>query len=139
MKSFIVISLVVVLNVLGDTCLSHGMREVGEVHPLHPVSVLLVGLRMITNPWVALAVTLLLADTLLYMAALSWLELSYLMPMTKLQHLLTALCAWLLLDEQITATTWAGTLTIAIGALLVDQSERKNTRRQMLQSSKYQG
>jgi hypothetical protein len=57
MKSLTVILLVVVLNVLGDVCLSYGMRQVGEVHPLHPVSVLLVGLRMFANPWVALAIT----------------------------------------------------------------------------------
>lgn len=65
MKSLIVISLIVVLKVLGDVSLSHGMREVGEMHPLHPLAMLEIGLHMVTNPWIDVATTLLLTYTLL--------------------------------------------------------------------------
>ncbi len=128
MRSLIVILLIVVLNVFGDICLSHGIHQVGEMHPLHPISTLLIGLRMLVNPWVVLAIVLLVTDTLIYMSALSWLDLSYIMPMTKLQHLLTGLLAWLLLSEQISATRWLGILTITLGALLVSYSEQKHRK-----------
>ena len=89
MKSLIVISLVVVLKVLGDVSLSHGMREVGEMHPLHPLAMLEIGLHMVTNPWIDVATTLLLTYTLLYMSALSWLDLSYLLPITTSGYVLS--------------------------------------------------
>ncbi|MBA3921873.1 MAG: EamA family transporter [Nostocaceae cyanobacterium] len=128
MRSLIVILLIVVLNVFGDIFLSHGIHQVGEIHPLHPVSTLLIGLQMFVNPWVVLAIILLMTGTLIYMSALSWLDLSYIMPMTKLQHLLTGVLAWLLLSEQISATRWMGILTITLGALLVSYSEQKNSK-----------
>ncbi len=128
MKNLIVISLVVVLKVLGDVCLSHGMREVGEVHLLHPLALLAIGLRTLTDPWVDIAMTLLLAYILLYMAVLSWLDLSYVLPMTTSGYVLTALFAWLLLHEEIAATRWAGTFTIAIGVLLVGLSDAAKGR-----------
>jgi len=122
-KSLIVISLVVVLKVLGDVCLSHGMREVGEVHPFDPLSLLSVGLRTVANPWIELAVIMLIAYSLLYLSALSWLDLSFMLPMTAINYVLTALLAWLLLGEKIAATRWAGTLTIAVGVLFVSLSD----------------
>jgi len=138
-KSLILISLIVVLKVLGDVSLSHGMHEVGEVNPLHPFALLGVGLRMLTNPWVDTAMTVLLTYTLLYMSALSWLDLSYLLPMTTTGYVLTAMLAWLLLHEEIDATRWAGTFTIAIGVLLVGLSDHRKNRQKALNSSRRQG
>jgi transporter family protein len=130
MKSQIFITLIIVLNVLGNVCLSHSMQEIGEVHPLHPLAVFALGLRTITNPWFDLAIFLLLMYTLLYMSALSWLDLSYLLPMTALHYVLTALLASRLLHEQIATVRWAGTLTITLGVLVVGLSERTRHSKQ---------
>jgi len=124
-KSFIFITLIIVLNVLGNVCLSHGMQQVGEVHPLHPLALLTLGLHTIINPWFDLAIVFLITYTLLYMSALSWLDLSYLLPMTAFHYVLTALLASQLLHEQIATVRWAGTLTITLGVLLVGLSDRK--------------
>ena len=125
MKTFIFITFIVVLNVLGNVCLSHGIREVGEVHPLHPLAAFSLMLRTLINPWFDLAIVLLLTYTLLYMSALTWLDLSYLLPMTAFNYVLTAILASLLLHEQIAITRWAGTSIIMLGILLVGWSDVK--------------
>ncbi|MBV9386959.1 MAG: hypothetical protein JOZ78_11090 [Chroococcidiopsidaceae cyanobacterium CP_BM_ER_R8_30] len=128
-------SLIVIFKSLGDVCLSHGMREVGKVNPLHPLAMLAVGLRTISDPWVGLAVIFLLMYSLLSLSALSWLDLSYMLPITAINYVLTSLLAWRLLHEEIVATRWAGTLTIALGVLFVSMSEHRKSRQKTLKLS----
>ncbi len=117
---------------LGDVCLSHGMREVGEVNPLHPLGMVAVGLRTLANPWVDLAMTFLLMYSLLSLSALSWLDLSYMLPITTFNYVLTSLLAWRLLNEEIAFTRWVGTLTITLGVLFVSLSDRRKRQQQGL-------
>ncbi len=135
MKSFIVISLVVLFKSLGDVCLSHAMREIGEMNPMHPLAMAAVGLRMIANPWLDLATTLLCMYSVLSLSALSWLDLSYMLPLTAFNYVLTSLFAAQLLHEQITATRWLGTLTIASGVLFISLSDRAKTQQLELKPS----
>ena len=120
------------LKSLGDVCLSHGMREVGEVNPLHPLGMVAVGLRTLANPWVDLAMTFLLMYSLLSLSALSWLDLSYILPITAFNYVLTSLLAWRLLHEEIAVTRWVGTLTIAFGVLFVSLSDRRKQQQKVL-------
>jgi drug/metabolite transporter (DMT)-like permease len=122
-KTAIVLSLVVVLQAVGNICLSRGMYQVGALRTFTCSALIAFAQHTLTNPWVALAVALLLADFLLYLAALSWLDLSYVLPMTASSYILTALMAWLILGEAISATQWAGTLVVSGGVFLVGQSE----------------
>jgi drug/metabolite transporter (DMT)-like permease len=115
------------------------MREVGEVNPFQPLALLGLALRTIANPWVDSAMALLLTYTLLYMSALSWLDLSYLLPMTTSGYVLSALSAWLLLHEEIDTTRWAGTFTIAIGVVFIGLSDHRKNRQKSLKSSRRQG
>lgn len=125
MKNFIALSLLVVFQVLGDVWLSRGVRQMGEVNTLNPSSVLAFGIHALTNPWVVLGILFLIAALLLYLAVLSWLDLSYVMPMTASSYVLNALLAWLILGESISQVKWAGTLTVSIGVLIVGLSEGK--------------
>lgn len=125
MKNFIALSLLVVTQVLGDVWLSRGIRQIGAVNTLNPSSVLAFGIHALTNPWVVLGILFLIAALLLYLAVLSWLELSYVMPMTASSYVLNALLAWLILGESISQVKWAGTLIVSVGVLIVGLSEGK--------------
>ena len=135
-KSFIVILLLVVLQALGDVCVSRGMHEVGKVTLLEPDDMLMFGLRMLFNPWLDLGMFFLLVYFLLYLASLSWLDLSYLLPMTTMGYGLNALFAWLMLKEQMTSTRWLGTLFIMGGVFIVGMGGHLRSRREVLDSSK---
>ena len=62
----------------------------------------------ILNPWVALGILFLLGFFAAYMTALSWADLTYVLPATSLGYVLLALIAKFLLHEQVTHDALAG-------------------------------
>src|SRR5436853_7230339 len=102
---------VTVFGAAGDSMLSHGMKQAGNVS-LHHLSTLFVALL---NPWVAVGILLLLAFFASYMNALSWADLTYVLPATSLGYVLLALVAKFALHEQVSPMRWAGIALIAGG------------------------
>jgi len=97
----------------------------GELNSLHPGLVLSFGIQVLTNPSILLGIICLIAALLLYLAAISRFDLSYVLPMMALSYVLSALFASLILHEQISPIRWLGTWIISGGVFLVALSERK--------------
>ena len=135
MKSFIVISLIVLFKVIGDVSLSYGLQAMDELELLNPMALLAFGLQTLLSPWVILGMVFLLSYSLLYLCSLSWLDLSFLIPMTASGYVLHAVFAWLLLGEEIASTRWAGTGIITIGVLVVGWGGRERSGRRALLNS----
>lgn len=95
----------------GDSMLSHGMKQTGGISLRHLGSLILA----ILNPWVALGILLLLAFFACYMSALSWADLTYVLPATSLGYVLLALVARFALHEQISPLRWIGIALISGG------------------------
>jgi transporter family protein len=127
-KNVTALSLIIVLQVAGNILLSRGMRQVGGLGALTFSSALTFGLHTLANPYVLVGVMLLAAFFVCYLAALTWLDLSYVLPMTAATYVLTALFAWLVLNEAVPATRWAGTIAVTIGILLVGDNERRSKK-----------
>ncbi len=91
--------------------LSHGMKQTGNIsiHQLHAVFLALL------NPWVALGILLLLAFFASYMNALSWADLTYVLPATSLGYVLLAFVAKFVLHEHISVLRWLGIVFISGG------------------------
>ena len=64
-------------------------------------------------------IALLILWLLSRMALLSWADLSYVLPVTSLGYVASALIGRFFLNEQITPARWAGTLLIVAGTVLV--------------------
>jgi drug/metabolite transporter (DMT)-like permease len=60
-----------------------------------------------------------------YLAALSWADLSYVLPATAPGYLLTAGLSYWLLGERISAWRWLGTVLIVTGVVLVVRTEKR--------------
>ncbi len=95
----------------GDAMLSHGMKQTGNISIHHLQSVILA----ILNPWVAIGILLLLAFFATYMAALSWADLTYVLPATSLGYVLLAFVARFLLHEHVSPLRWLGIALITGG------------------------
>jgi drug/metabolite transporter (DMT)-like permease len=95
--------------------LSRGMKDIGHVSISHLQDLVLA----IRNPWIAGGIVLLLAFFAAYMAALSWADLTYVLPATSLGYVLLALIAKFVLREQVTLLRWVGIGLIAIGVSFV--------------------
>jgi len=76
-------------------------------------------LSAIFSPWVMLGILVLILWLLSRMALLSWADLSYVLPVTSLGYVVTALVGHFWLDEHITPQRWGGTLLIVAGTILV--------------------
>lgn len=113
-KTRLFTAIVVVSNVTGNSALTHGMKQLGDIgnSPLALIGALF-------HPWVALGVALLILWTLTHMALLSWADLSYVLPVTAIGYVLTALSGEFVLGETVTVTHWAGILLITGGVTLV--------------------
>jgi uncharacterized membrane protein len=93
-------AIVVVSNVIGNLLVSAGLKGAGAA-------------------FVVCGVALLVLWTLSRMALMSWADLSYILPVTSVGYILTALAGKYVLAEQISSTRWWGTLLIFAGMAVV--------------------
>jgi drug/metabolite transporter (DMT)-like permease len=110
-RKYLVLAGVTVFAAAGDSMLSHGMKQVGSIS-LHNIGSLILA---VTNPWVAVGIMLLLAFFASYMNALSWADLTYVLPATSLGYVLLALVARFALHEQVSPLRWMGIALISGG------------------------
>ncbi|MGA3172815.1 MAG: DMT family transporter [Syntrophorhabdales bacterium] len=120
MKTLIVILIATMCTAVGETFLSLGMRRIGLENPSFWRWFLLVA----TNPFVLVGVFCVTCFFFLYLAALSWADLSFVMPLTALSYLFAAVLARVFLGEQISWLRWTGIFVIVVGIALVAAEER---------------
>jgi drug/metabolite transporter (DMT)-like permease len=110
-RKYLVLAGVTVFAAAGDSMLSHGMKQTGTISIHHLQGVIFA----ILNPWVAVGILLLLAFFATYMTALSWADLTYVLPATSLGYVLLALVARFILHEQVSPMRWLGIALITGG------------------------
>jgi drug/metabolite transporter (DMT)-like permease len=110
-RKYLVLAGVTVFAAAGDSLLARGMQDVGNVS-LHHLSELIAA---ILNPWIALGIVFLLGFFATYMTALSWADLTYVLPASSLGYVLLALIAKFVLHEQVSTLRWVGIALISAG------------------------
>jgi drug/metabolite transporter (DMT)-like permease len=110
-RKYLVLAGVTVFAAAGDSMLSHGMKQTGNISLHHLSSVI----YAVLNPWVAVGIVLLLAFFAAYMNALSWADLTYVLPATSLGYVLLALVAKFALHEEVSPMRWVGIALISGG------------------------
>ena len=110
-RKYLVLAGVTVFAVAGDSMLSHGMKQVGGISIHHLQSVIFAE----ANPWVVIGILFLLGFFATYTNALSWADLTYVMPATALGYVLLALVARFVLHEHISPQRWIGIVLITSG------------------------
>ncbi len=114
-RKYLVLAGVTVFAAAGDSMLSHGMKQTGNISIHHLPGVV----AAVLNPWVAGGIVLLLAFFASYMNALSWADLTYVLPATSLGYVLLALIARFVLHEQVSPLRWLGIALISGGVSFV--------------------
>src|ERR671925_767207 len=106
LRKYLVLAAIALFGALGDVCLERGMNAVGQV------SIANVGalISAIFTPWVALGIVLLLGFFAAYTIALSWADLTFVLPATSVGYVLIALFAQVFLHQEVTLTRWIGIL-----------------------------
>lgn len=112
-RTALLTALVVASNSLGNFCLSWGMKQGGEL------SSPLLYARALASPWVVLGIGLLILWTLSRMTLLSWADLTFVLPVTSVGYVLSAVLGRFFLQESVSPGRWAGTLLIVAGTAIV--------------------
>ncbi len=112
---------VVIFGACGDVALSRGMKAVGALSLDRWAEVI----SAIFTPWVGLGILLLLGFFVSYLTALSFADLTYVLPATAVGYILMALLAKFFLHESISPYRWAGIVLIAVGVGFVTAGPAK--------------
>ena len=126
-RKYLVLLAVVVFASIGDTSLARGMKDFGAVTTgklPHLLTVLL-------NPWIVGGILLLLVFYASYLSALSWADLTYVLPATALSYVMMALLGKYFLHENVTPSRWLGIalITIGVGFVASGPETTQGTRR----------
>ena len=121
MKTAVVLVVAIVSQAVGNVFLTRAMKlitnpAVGGDDLLSTI------LRAITNPTLWLGTALLIVFFVLYSAALSWADLSFVLPATAFGYVLNVAAGHYFLSESVTPARWAGSLIITLGVFLVSRS-----------------
>jgi multidrug transporter EmrE-like cation transporter len=116
-RQYMILGLVAVCAPLGDTCLSRGMTTLPAISLLHPASLI----AAVFTPWIGLGIALLIGFFASYLTALSWADLTYVLPATAFGNVIVALLARFWLHEPISMERWAGIVLITLGVSFVAQ------------------
>ena len=114
-RKYLVLLGVVVFGSFGDVFLSKGMKSFTAVHGDITFSHWTLVFQAIANPWVIVGMALLTGFFVAYLSALSWADLTYVLPATAVGYVVLALGARFWLHEQIPLTRWIGILMIVAG------------------------
>lgn len=116
-RQYLILGLVAVCAPLGDSCLARGMIAVPSVSVTHPGALI----AAVFTPWIAAGIGLLIGFFASYLTALSWADLTFVLPATAFGNVIVALLSRFWLHETISLERWAGIVLITLGVGFVAQ------------------
>jgi uncharacterized membrane protein len=90
----------------------------------HPATLI----AAVFTPWIALGIALLIGFFASYLTALSWADLTFVLPATAFGNVIVALLSRFWLHEAISLERWAGIVLITLGVGFVAQGPSLTVR-----------
>ncbi len=123
MKTYAILAFAVLAQAVGNVCLSRGMKQLSSAGSIFPLFSQAIG-----SPTVWIGTALLLVFFLLFAAALSWADLSFVIPAISIEVVINVAFAQYFLEEPVSRVRWLGALLISIGVVLVLKTGKKTTK-----------
>ena len=116
--------LAVSAGTVGDILLAKGMKGLGDVSAQGLRGIINTAVQAMTEPKIILGTACLALFFFLWLAVLSWEDLSVALPMQALNYVLVAFLAQFYLGEQVTPMRWAGIGLVCVGVMLITKSSQ---------------
>ena len=133
MKTAAVLITAMIAQAFGDVFLTKGMKAIATLEASgggfsESVSqVLHIALQAFQSPMVWVGTLLLLVFFGLFSAALSWADLSFVLPATAFGYVLNVAAGHYFLNEVVSNRRWAGAGIITLGVLFVSRSRKRTS------------
>ena len=116
-RQYLILGFISVSAPLGDTCLARGMAQIPAITLAHPATLI----AAVFTPWIAIGIVLLIGFFTSYLTALSWADLTYVLPATAFGNMIVELLSRFALHETVSLQRWLGCLLITVGVGFVAQ------------------
>jgi uncharacterized membrane protein len=126
-KTYILLFLLVLFGSVGNTILSKGMKDVGDLDISHLTAIETGAIHVLTSGTIWMGITLMLLFMVCHMLVLSWADYSFVMPFSAIAYALVPLLGYLFLHEQVSAARWVGIVLIFLGVLLINRTPPRTT------------
>lgn len=117
-KTHLLTAMVVLTNVVGNICLSHGMQEVGRTISASPADYV----RALLNPWVLAGSCTLALWMISDLALLSRADLTFVLPVTASAYVFIAIAGHFVLGDRISWQRWLGIVVITLAVVLAEET-----------------
>jgi len=121
-KTLCIMLLAVTAGTIGDILLAKGMKEMGDVSAMNLRGMLSAGYQALTTPKLVIGTAMLAIFFFLWLAVLSWEDLSVALPMQALNYVLVAFLSQYFLGETVSPLRWAGTILVCVGVIMITKS-----------------
>jgi drug/metabolite transporter (DMT)-like permease len=127
MKTAIVLIIAILAQTAGDVYLTKGMKAIAAEDASGGLlsRSLEIALQVAQSPAVLIGTALLIIFFALYSAALSWADLSFVLPATAFGYVLNVAAGHYFLNETVSPVRWAGAAVITLGVVFVSRSEAR--------------
>jgi len=122
LKTLVIMLLAVTAGTIGDILLAKGMKEMGDISAMNLRGILQVAGQALTTPKLIIGTIMLAIFFFLWLAVLSWEDLSVALPMQALNYVLVAFLSQYYLGETVSPMRWAGTILVCLGVMLITRS-----------------
>jgi len=118
-REIFLLLVIVVAGTGGELCVTRAMKEIGEVHDFRPVALVHFLFRALRVGWMWIGVAMMTVAFFALLAALSFENVSFVVPVTALSYAAGAVGAVLFLREHISPQRWIGVLIVCAGVTIV--------------------
>lgn len=119
MEQVILFTLIIVAGTAGELCVSRAMKVVGDAESFRPRDIGRLILSALRVPWMWLGVGMMATAFFALLAALSILNVSFVVPVTALSYVVGTFGSAVFLQERVNSQRWLGVLLVAVGVTLV--------------------
>lgn len=119
LKVLIAMTIAAAAAAVGQIFVRQGMQQVGALEQYAPLALMGYFGRALLNPYVVIGTVLNGVFYFLFLAALSWTDVTVVLPMTALEFGMAAILAVLLLNEVVPTMRWAGIALVIAGVFLI--------------------
>lgn len=122
LKTLIVMLFAITAGAVGDIFLTQGMRSSGDISAMGFRQIVDTVFKALTNWRLILGTAMQAVYFGLWLAVLSWEDLSVALPLQALSYVVVAFLAQWYLGENVSPMRWAGICLICVGVAMVTRS-----------------